>query len=209
MPALPAKLLKTGLRPAQTASQAGFAYYPDWLSINQADQLLSDLLAEVDWQQHRVQLFGQWHDCPRLSAWYGDAGANYAYSGQALEPSAWTPRLAALRDHLHADIGLRFNSVLLNRYRDGNDAMGWHSDNERSLGPEPLIASVSLGAVRKFSLRSKATPRQYHHLALDSGSLLLLGGRCQHDWQHQLPRSKRVSDERLNLTFRYIHASGG
>lgn len=197
-------LNRIGLRPSCIWEQADAALFADFLPADMADELQREILQQVDWQQHRVFLFGQWRDCPRLSAWHGDAGARYAYTGQALEPRPWIAPLTAIRIRLQQALGLDFNSVLLNRYRDGDDAMGWHSDNEPSLGPEPVIASISLGATRKFSLRTRSKPRQYHHLDLSHASLLLMAGRCQHDWQHQLPRTRRAVGQRINLTFRRI-----
>lgn len=203
-PEQPGFLNNIGLRPSKICAQADAALYPDFLPADLADELQRAIRHQVDWQQHRVFLFGQWRDCPRLSAWHGDAGAGYAYSGQALEPQPWIAPLTTIRNRLQQVLGLDFNSVLLNRYRDGNDAMGWHSDNESSLGPEPVIASISLGATRKFSLRTRSKSRQYHHLDLSHASLLVMAGRCQHDWQHQLPRTRRAVGERINLTFRRI-----
>ncbi|MFM7274361.1 MAG: alpha-ketoglutarate-dependent dioxygenase AlkB family protein, partial [Gammaproteobacteria bacterium] len=136
--------------------------------------LLAALQQEVQFTQHRVRIFGRELPAPRLSAWYGDAGCDYRYSGVSYAPQPLGPVLQSLRARVEAACGHRFNSVLLNLYRDGSDAMGWHSDDEPELGPAPLIASISLGAPRRFLLRSRALPRQRHAMELPDGSLLLM-----------------------------------
>lgn len=155
---------------------------------------------------------------PRLVAWQGDPGASYTYSGLTLEPAPWSGAVAAIRDLVWEAIegaapafaaGREpFNGVLCNRYRDGSDSMGWHSDDEGELGPEPLIASVSLGAARPFQLRRKDDKSIKHEVLLENGSLLLMAGGTQRHWQHQLPKRKRVGDERVNLTFRWVRPNG-
>lgn len=139
---------------------------------------------------------------PRLSAWYGDAA--YTYSGKTRQPHAWMPILDALRQRIEIACQARFNSVLLNLYRNGQDSMGLHSDDEPELGPEPLIASLSLGAERRFVLRHKTLTDQRHTLTLAHGSLLLMAGRTQHAWKHGLPKAKSVAEPRINLTFRWL-----
>lgn len=187
------------------------SYWPDFLPAKTADDLLSRLLKEIAWTQGEVKLFGRLIPEPRLSAWYGDADADYSYSGKRLQPLPWTPLLSELRHRVEAHVAdfmpRPFNSVLLNLYRDGHDSMGLHSDDERELGPEPVIASVSLGAPRRFVLRHKLSGER-HELLLDHGSLLLMYGRCQHDWKHGLPKHKRCEQPRVNLTFRWVGDSG-
>lgn len=142
---------------------------------------------------------------PRRCAWYGDAGARYGYSGLALEPLAWTPALARLRAALRATLGIRFNSVLANLYRDGHDRMGWHADDEAALGPAPVIASVSLGATRRFVLRHRTrADLPMGELHLEHGSLLVMAGSTQRCWKHALPAAARVAGARVNLTFRTV-----
>jgi alkylated DNA repair dioxygenase AlkB len=140
---------------------------------------------------------------PRLSAWYGDAGAVYTYSGLRLEPLPWTPVLLEIKQATERLSGTRFNSVLLNLYRDGQDSMGWHSDDEPELGPEPVIASVSLGALRRFVFQHKKR-RWRIALDLEPGSVLLMAGATQHHWRHALPKTRRPVAPRINLTFRTI-----
>lgn len=170
----------------------------------QADALFTALLAEIPWQPHRLRLFGRDVDAPRLSCWIGDAQAVYTYSGTRFEPRPWTPTVAALRDDLRRRLGVHFNSVLANLYRDGRDSMGWHSDDEPELGCEPLIASLSFGAVRTFRLRSRATREAALSIELAHGSALVMAAGTQRHYQHALPRRARVAAPRINLTFRRI-----
>ena len=184
---------------------AQLRYAPDWLPAERADELLATLRDAVPWETHRIRLFGRWVDSPRLSCWMGDAEAAYTYSGARFEPHPWPVALRELRRRLADELGCEFNSVLANRYRDGRDCMGWHSDNEASLGPEPVIASVSLGASRRFVLKHRqAAPKL--ELSLSHGSLLLMGGETQANYRHALPRTAKPVGERINLTFRRIQA---
>jgi len=153
-------------------------------------------------------MFGRQVDSPRLSCWMGDPAARYRYSGTEFVPQPWHPALLPLRDQLAAFCGHAFNSVLLNRYRDGDDGMGWHSDNEPELGPAPVIASLSLGAGRRFLLRRRDDHAKKAEVLLDHGDLLVMGGQTQRLYQHCLPKSARPLAERLNLTFRWINAPG-
>ena len=175
-----------------------------WLAPGPAGVLMQALQAGLPWEVHHIRLFGRQVASPRLSCWIGDAGAVYRYSGASFVPHPWPPALAALRDRLQGELGRPFNSVLANRYRDGRDAMGWHSDNEPELGAEPLIASLSLGAVRRFVLRRRDDPARKLALDLEPGSLLLMGGDTQRCWKHALPRTARRVGERINLTFRQV-----
>ena len=166
--------------------------------------LFAALQQEVQFTQHRVRLFGRELPAPRLSAWHGDPGCDYRYSGVSHVPLPMGPVLQALRDCVERACEQRFNSVLLNLYRDGADAMGWHSDDEPELGAAPVIASLSFGAERRFLLRSRAMPRQRRALDLPDGSLLLMEAPLQAHWQHALPRTRRACGPRLNLTWRWI-----
>jgi alkylated DNA repair dioxygenase AlkB len=148
-------------------------------------------------------MFGRRVAFPRLTAWYGDPGAAYTYSGVRNEPLPWTPLLRELRDRAAAAAGARFNSVLLNRYRDGRDGMGWHADDERELGR--VIASLSVGAVRTFELRHRGD-RERIALPLASGSLIVMAGDTQRHWTHRVPKDARAAGERINLTFRWVDA---
>lgn len=162
------------------------------------------LHAEIPWERHRLKLFGREVDSPRLSCWVGDAVAVYTYSRVRFVPHAWTPALRELRDAVRAACAEDYNSVLCNLYRDGNDAMGWHSDSEPELGPAPSIASLSFGATRRFRLRHRRDPALRLEIALESGTLLLMTGATQRHYRHDLPRAKALREPRINLTFRRI-----
>jgi alkylated DNA repair dioxygenase AlkB len=176
----------------------------DWIAPAQASHLATALRDEIVWETHCIQLFGRSHDAPRLSCWIGDPDAVYVYSRTRFVPRPWTPTLRMLRERLRQALGMDFNSVLANRYRNGRDSMGWHSDDEPELGPQPCIASLSLGAARRFRLRHRRDRTLRHHLDLGPGSLLLMQGETQRFWQHALPRTARDCGERINLTFRRI-----
>lgn len=186
-----------------------------WLPQEAADALLEQLLEEIPWERHRLRMFGRELDAPRLSCWIGDPAAVYTYSRTRFEPHPWTPALQALRERVERSSQARFNSVLANLYRDGADSMGWHSDGEAELGAQPVIASLSLGATRRFRLRrrlprgTRATPADTLEVPLVHGSLLCMSGATQHLYQHDVPKSARVSAPRINLTFRLIQPSAG
>jgi alkylated DNA repair dioxygenase AlkB len=164
-------------------------------------EILARLLAETPWRADSVVVYGKRYLQPRLTAWYGEA--SYTYSGLTLQPLPLTPLLEQLRAAVEHVTGRRYNSVLLNYYRDGHDRMGMHSDDEPELGPQPVIASLSYGATRTFILRHKVSGRTVK-LDLTDGSLLLMGGRLQANWQHGINRTSKVVGPRLNLTFRYV-----
>ena len=189
--------------------QADLLFDSAFLSAAEASTLLAQLTADIAWEQRAIRMFGQQIPQPRLTAWYGDPAARYTYSGLVWEPQPWTPALLALRQRVEAATATQFNSVLLNYYRDGRDSMGWHADDEPELGPAPAIASLSLGASRRFRLRPR-TGLPYAPLALDlpSGSLLLMRGPTQRHWQHALPKTARPVGPRLNLTFRWVTSVG-
>ncbi len=187
---------------------ADLRYAEAFYSPGAADRLFRALKDELVWQQHWVKIFGKEHAAPRLSAWHGDPGASYAYSGKRYQPHDWTPALREIQADLENALGQRFNSLLGNRYRHGQDSMGWHSDNEAELGENPMIASLSFGVPRRFVLRHRSDPDQEDvKLVLAHGSLLVMAGACQKAWKHQLPKSKKVSGERINLTFRQVKIS--
>ena len=166
------------------------------------------MLTGIDWQQEDIVMFGEHRRVPRLVAWHGDPGTAYTYSGTAHEPLPWTPTLQCIRDRVEALTSHSFNSVLLNRYRDGRDGMGWHADDERELGHEPAIASVSLGATRRFKLRHRRRRDAVATIDLAHGDLLLMAGATQHAYVHAVPKTTRAVGERINLTFRLRHAIG-
>ena len=185
--------------------QAHLTYWPHLLPAVEAGRLQALLEGELAWEQHHVVIAGRRIASPRLSAWYGDPEARYRYSGLSLEPLPWTESLLELRRRVRQATGATFNSVLANLYRGGDDSMGWHADDEPELGPEPLIASLSLGAERRFLLRPRR--RALHPglaVPLGHGSLLVMAGPTQGHWRHALPRTRRPVGPRINLTFRRI-----
>jgi alkylated DNA repair dioxygenase AlkB len=183
--------------------QPDVVWHPSWLTPEAAADALARIVAEAGWRQERIRTPGGWVDQPRLTAWQGDPGAVYIYSGIRNVPQPWTATVAELRDAISALCGVRFNSVLLNRYRGGTDSMGWHADHEPELGPEPVIASLSLGATRRFDLRHNATG-VVRSFRLTGGSLLVMQGKTQAQWRHRVPKEPTVSGERVNLTFRVV-----
>lgn len=185
---------------------AEVAFDPAWLPCAQADALCTELQESIPWEVHRLRLFGREVDSPRLSCWIGDPGAAYTYSGTRFVPRPWPRVLLPIRARLARELGADFNSVLANHYRDGRDAMGWHSDAEAELGPRPLIASLSLGATRRFVLRQRDDPAVRLALELPPGSLLVMAGETQRRYRHALPRTARPVGARINLTFRRIVA---
>jgi len=194
------------LQPGRTVlAGADLEYLPGFLGPADADELLAALLAEVPWQRPVVQIFGRTFRSPRLAAWYGDMGAVYRYSGLVNEPLPWLPSLAVLRGRIEHRFGQPFNSVLLNLYRDGADSMGWHRDHEPELGENPVIASISLGGIRRFVLQhSRQANMPRLELRPEHGSLLLMCGATQHFWRHCVPKPRKVVSLRINLTFRRI-----
>jgi alkylated DNA repair dioxygenase AlkB len=177
----------------------------DAINPRRASELFAVLASSLAWKVHTVFVFGRWVEQPRLTAWYGNEGVPYRYSGSELRPHSWTPELVELREICEQVAGARFNSVLANQYRHGNDSVAWHADNEPELGVEPVIASVSLGAERRFDLRHRATGETVR-VPLRPGSVLVMSGRTQEHWVHQVAKTRRPVGSRINLTFRWIHA---
>jgi alkylated DNA repair dioxygenase AlkB len=183
-----------------------YCFMRNFLSNDQAMEQESLLLNSIEWKQEEVYVFGKKHKEPRKTAWYGDEECVYSYAGKANHPLPWTEELFQLKTDIEALIpGANFNSVLLNQYRDGNDKMGWHSDNEKELGKNPVIASLSLGATRFFDLKHKRIKSLKKRLELPAGSLLIMCGSTQESWLHQVPQQKTVKDSRINLTFRTVN----
>ena len=178
--------------------------WPHAFAPGEATQLFERLRDEVRWEQEDILIFGERRRVPRLVAWHGDPGATYRYSGADHLPQPWLPVLESVRARVEALTGSGYNAVLLNLYRDGRDGMGWHSDDEPELGRNPVIASVSLGAVRRFCLRHRRRPALRLDLSLPHGSVLCMAGATQHHWVHALPKTQRPVGPRINLTFRRV-----
>lgn len=172
-------------------------YYPDW--VDDADQLFKLLWEEIAWEQHTITLYGRDVLTPRLTAWMGDGP--YRYSGIVNEPTAWPRALVERRERLQDELGVEFNSCLVNLYRDGADSMGYHSDNEPELGAQPTIASISLGDRRRFVLRHRSTGERWSW-DLGHGDLLVMRDESQSNYAHAIPKTSRQVGPRMNLTFR-------
>lgn len=182
---------------------AEVSYIAHFLSGEESDIYFRELMEQVSWQQESIKLFGKLQPMPRLTAWYGDKG--YTYSGLHNRPQPWLPVLQELKRKVELASGHTFNSVLLNLYRTGQNSMGWHSDDEAALGQEPVIASLSLGGERKFRFRHKTRKDiEPVNVTLNHGSLLLMQGPTQHHWLHQVPKTARAVEPRINLTFRNV-----
>lgn len=185
----------------------GEAYFlPKFFGEDEVDAYFAELRTSVDWQQEEIWMFGRKVMQPRLTALYGDPTIPYGYSGIRMRPHPFTPLLEKMRERVSTFAGIAFTHVLLNYYRDGQDSMGWHRDNEVSLGPEPVIASISLGAARRFQFRHYERKTEKIDLVLNSGSLLLMRGLSQRFWEHQLPKVRKISAPRINLTFRVVYS---
>jgi alkylated DNA repair dioxygenase AlkB len=163
-----------------------------------SDLLLQVLLKKTPWKQEKT-FYG--NTFPRMTAYYADDGVKYSYSGATHESLPWPDYLLEVKKRVQKESGFEFNSLLLNHYRDGRDSIGWHSDNEKELGVNPVIASISLGAERNFQIRCKEEKQEY---ILKHGSLLIMGGTMQHHWQHCVPKTTKPKSSRVNLTFRNI-----
>jgi alkylated DNA repair dioxygenase AlkB len=182
-------------------------YTPQWVPPTRAQSLKAELIETLAWEQRPIVVFGRSILQPRFICWAGEIP--YKYSGQVLEERPLEGLLADLNAQVSAAVGIPFNHVLLNRYRNGADHMGWHADDERELGRDPVIAAISLGAKRRFYLHRKKNKGQKRRFKLGDGSLLVMGGTCQHTWRHCVPKMAGLEGERINLTFRYLHGPPG
>lgn len=180
-----------------------YLFYPDFFSKSEGDFFLQGLRTDIEWKQESMNMYGKQVNFPRLTAWYGDNDKPYSFSGITLKPKVWTKELVEIKEKIEPVSNTRFNSVLLNLYRNGNDSISWHTDAEKELGINPIIASVNFGATRKFQLRHIKTKEKLE-IELTHGSLLIMKGELQHFWQHQVPKTSQTVSERINLTFRAI-----
>jgi alkylated DNA repair dioxygenase AlkB len=165
---------------------------------------LAKLINEIPWQQDHITVYGKTHAQPRLTALYGNEGKPYGYSNIVMHPHHWNPLLMFIKNELEEVCEENFTTVLLNYYRDGKDSNGWHADNEKELGRNPIIASLSFGAERFFHLQHNSLKEQKLKIKLEHGSLLLMKGTTQHFWKHQIPKTTLPIGPRINLTFRII-----
>ena len=187
---------------------AAIREYPHVFSFKESDRIMLSLVTNIPWRQDMLMIAGKEIPVPRLQCWMGNPRARYGYSGLQLTPIGWSDNVLSIRRSVQSLTGIKFNSVLLNYYRDGKDSVSWHSDDEPELGLKPIIASVSFGAERIFQLRHKIRkdlPK--YRIVLRNGSVLLMGDTLQSNWIHQLPKVRGLSQPRINLTFRNVIAS--
>ena len=191
------------MQPQELLPHDGSALYqPGFFNSVDSERMFRSIMDETPWEARHIILFGKEVPQPRLACWYGDLG--YSYSGITLEPRQMTPTLVEIQQECELLANAKFNSVLVNLYRHGQDSMGLHADDERELGVEPVIASVSIGGERNFRLRHRES-KELVQITLGSGSLLVMSGLSQQCWMHDVPKTKRHVEPRINLTFRLIH----
>ena len=179
-------------------------YFSNFLNSEKADSYLESFRKNVRWQQDDISIFGKTYAQPRLTALFGNNGKPYSYSNITMQPYEFTSDLLEIKKRIETKTKAIFTTCLLNLYRDGNDSNGWHADNEKELGVNPVIASITLGQERFFHLKHRTQKEQKHKLLLEHGSLLLMQGETQHQWLHQIAKTKKPIGERINLTFRVI-----
>lgn len=180
-----------------------YQFYPNFFNISESKKYFDELIHNISWKQESMIMYGKKIPFPRLTSWYGDTDKPYSFSGIKLNPNNWTSTLLEIKEKISIHTEAKFNSVLLNRYRNGNDSISWHTDAEKELGNNPIIASVNFGATRKFQLRHIQSGEK-KEIELQNGSLLIMQGSLQHYWQHQVPKTAKKINERINLTFRVI-----
>lgn len=183
---------------------AEISYHPNFFDFQRSNELFSILKSEIPWQLDNITVFGKSHPQPRLTALFGNEGKPYGYSNIVMQPHAWSPLIMYIKNEIEEICQETFTTVLLNRYRDGKDSNGWHADNEKELGKNPIIASVSFGAARVFQMKHNSIENQKQNIILEHGSLLIMKGTTQHFWKHQIPKTAKPIGERINLTFRII-----
>jgi alkylated DNA repair dioxygenase AlkB len=179
-------------------------YYPNFIEAQKANSLFEIFKNTIRWQQDDIKVFGKVYAQPRLTALYGNNGKPYSYSNITMKPHEFTNELLEIKRQIESKTSAVFTTCLLNLYRDGKDSNGWHADNEKELGKNPVIASITLGQERFFHLKHRKNKELKHKLLLEHGSLLLMQGKTQHNWLHQIPKTKKPIGERINLTFRVI-----
>ncbi len=183
---------------------ATIEYYPNLFDLEKSNLLFEKLYQEIPWQQDNITVFGKNHLQPRLTALFGNEGKPYSYSNIVMQPHAWNSILTFIKKEVENISHENFTTVLLNLYRNGKDSNGWHADNEKELGKNPVIASVSFGAERSFHLQHNSILDAKQKIILEHGSLLIMKGETQHFWKHQIPKTAKPIQPRINLTFRSI-----
>lgn len=185
-------------------SNAEIDYTPAFFNLEESRELFEAIYYQTNWIEDDIKVYGKLYKQPRLTAFYANNDKAYGYSNISMSPQPFTPVLNAIKLKIEKATEMTFSSCLLNLYRDGQDSNGWHADDEKELGENPVIASLSLGADRLFHLKHKNIKTLKHKLTLQNGSLLLMKGETQHHWFHQIPKTKKLIDKRINLTFRLI-----
>ena len=183
---------------------ADIDYYPQFFGLEDANALFEELYQNTPWQQDDIKVYGKIYKQPRLTAFYANNQITYNYSNISMTPHPFTPILNSIRKKIEEATKITFSSCLLNLYRDGQDSNGWHADDEKELGKNPVIASISFGAERLFHLKHKKIKTLKHKLNLQNGSLLVMKGETQHQWLHQISKTKKPIGKRINLTFRLL-----
>ena len=183
---------------------AEIEYHGNFFDTEQANLLFDKLKTEIPWQQDNITVYGKSYPQPRLTALFGNEGKPYSYSNIIMQPHLWNPLTTFIKEKVEEITNEKFTTVLLNLYRDGKDSNGWHADNEKELGRNPVIASVSFGATRPFYLKHNTIDNQRLKIDLSHGSLLVMKGETQHFWKHQIAKTAKPIGERINLTFRII-----
>lgn len=178
-------------------------FFPNYFSKADSDRLFKSLIDNILWQQDQIRIFGKMIDLPRLTAWYGEKDLSYTYSGISMKSNLWTPDLLEIKKHIEKEAKVNFTGVLLNLYRDGKDSVAWHSDDEKELGINPVIGSVSFGASRTFKFRH-LQDKIVKKIELTHGSFVLMQKETQHKWEHEIPKTSKRLTPRINLTFRVI-----
>jgi alkylated DNA repair dioxygenase AlkB len=175
----------------------------DFFNSVDSNKLLKKFISKLPWESMMIKIFGRDTKIPRLQCWIGDEGCEYSYSGKQLSRQIWNQDLIMIRKKIYEELKIDFNSVLANYYRDGKDSMGWHSDDEKELGPDPTIASISFGSERDLVFRNKIT-KETIAIPQTNGCLILIDGETQKNWQHSIKKTQKVIGPRINLTFRNI-----
>ena len=183
---------------------AEILYYPHFFDTKAADVIFEQIKNKIPWQQDDIRIYGKTHPQPRLTALFGNEGITYSYSNIKMQPHPWSPLLQKIKSHVENVSNTNFTTVLLNQYRDGKDSNGWHADDEKELGTNPIIASISFGAERTFQLKHNSDKTLKKNIVLEHGSLLIMRGTTQHFWKHQIPKTSKAVGSRINLTFRVI-----
>lgn len=184
--------------------QADVTLYERFFTKKESDMLYNYLIENINWQQDHMRIYGKKVELPRLTAWYGDTKRPYSYSGIGMETQLWTEELLFIKSRVETVAATNFSGVLLNYYRNGQDSVSWHTDNEKMLGKDPIIGSVTFGATRLFQMRHRTNKEQKISIPLTHGALLLMKGSTQLFWEHQVPKTNKTIFPRINLTFRVL-----